>query len=71
MEKTFQELVEAREKAAKGEYDMSGYHAGVYYDLQRGNFSFECNVFNIEDCESEVIPDNLDGWYAVMLDIHN
>ena len=70
-EKYWEELLSAKEKADNGEYDMSGYYAGIYRDLAYGNFSFECNVFNIDDYDSESIPEDIEGWWAIMVDMHN
>lgn len=70
-EKCWEKLLSAKEKADNGEYDMSGYYAGIYRDLDYGNFSFECNVFNIDDYDSESIPEDIEGWWAIMVDMHN
>lgn len=71
MANTWNEMVKAKEEAADGKYDMSGYYAGIYRNLHYGNFSFENNVFNIDDYTAEEIPGDIEGWYAVMVDMHN
>lgn len=50
---------------------MSGYYAELYKDSLYGNFSFDSNVYNIDDYEAERLPDNINGWWAVMVDMHN
>lgn len=64
-------MIEAKKDVEYGKYDMSGYYAGVYRDLNYGNFSFECNVFDTDNFESETIPEEIEGWWAVMVDMHN
>ena len=71
IEEIFEKLVEARNKALEGEYDMSGYYAGIYKDLNQGNFSFETNVYDITTNCSETIPEDIIDYYAVMVDMHN
>jgi hypothetical protein len=70
-EEIFEKLVEAKNKALEGEYDMSGYYAGIYKDLNQGNFSFETNVYDITTNYSETIPEDIIDYYAVMVDMHN
>lgn len=70
-EQVWKKLIEAKEEADNGSYNMAGYYAGIYRDLVYGNFSFECNVFNTVDYESESIPEDIEGWWAVMVDMHN
>jgi hypothetical protein len=70
-EEMFKKLVEARKKALDGEYDLSGYYAGIYKDLNQGNFSFETNVYNISTGHGEIIPEDITDYYAVMVDMHN
>lgn len=67
----WEKLIEAKGKAERGEYDMSGYYAGLYRDLDYGSFCFECNVFDTDNFESETIPEEIEGWWAVMVDMHN
>ena len=67
----WEKMVDAKEKADKGEYDMSGYFAGQYKDAQYGSFCFESNVYNISEWKAEKIPDNIDEYYAIMVDMHN
>lgn len=67
----WEKMTVAKAEAADGKYDMTGYYAGIYRDLSYGNFSFECNVFDIDGYDAESIPIDVDGWWAVMVDMHN
>ena len=75
-EEMFTKMLAAREeeKENSGKYNtMSAYYAGIYKDLKYDSFSFESNVYdtvNGTNNPSEAI-DNPDGWYAVMIDMHN
>jgi hypothetical protein len=60
-----------KEKANPEEYKMSGYYAGQYKDAVNGYFCFDCNIFNIEEEQAESIPDDVEGYFAVMIDMHN
>ena len=72
-EEYWNKMLEAKEKAKEGEYDMSGYYAGRYKDLQYGNFCFESNVYNVETGKAESLPkeEEIVDYYAVMVDMHN
>lgn len=70
-EELFKKIVKSREKAKEGEYDMSGYYAKQYSDIIGGYFSFETNVYNISTGEAELLPEDIDNYYAVMVDMHN
>jgi|SRR6185312_508177 len=68
-------MLESKEKesAKKSEYlgGMSATYAGWYKTVCDGYFSFQCNVFNIDEEESETVPEDATGYYAVMVDMHN
>lgn len=49
---------------------MYGYILGCAAKLYHQDFSFECNVYNIEENDFS-IPEELSGWYAVMIDMHD
>lgn len=63
----------AKKEAEEDKHDMSGYYAGIYKNLQYGNFSFESNVFDITVQEAEKLPDKneIKDYFAVMMDMHN
>ena len=48
-------------------YEYVLQQAGSIYSQ---DFSFEANTYNIEEFDFS-IPEKLDGWYAVMIDMHN
>jgi hypothetical protein len=52
-------------------YGMSGYYAGLYKHASYNDFCFESNVYNITKDEGEMIPDNINDYYAVICDLHN
>ena len=64
-------LLKAKEDADKGEHDSTAYYAGLYRNAAYEEFCFETNVFNITTEEAEVIPEDVKGYYAVMVDMHN
>ena len=72
-ENCWNEMMQAKEDAKQGKYDMSGYYAGIYKNLDYGEFSFESNVFDITKNEAEEIPDEAEikDYFAVMVDMHN
>jgi len=73
--KLWDKMVEARneevEKNMANNHGMTGYFAGEYYDLDYGKFCFESNVYNITREEAETIPENITGYFAIMVDLHN
>jgi len=71
-EEMFNKMLEQKEIEKKiGKPDtMSAYYAARYAELKYQDFSFECNVFNTEE-NNFSIPEELNGWYAVMIDMHN
>lgn len=72
-EEVFTKLLEAREEEKTKGGTMSAYYAGIYKNLKYDDFSFESNVFDTENATND--PDfalsNPNGWYAVMVDLHN
>lgn len=70
-EEIWNDMLEAKKLVVEGKYDMTTYYAGIYSTIARGCFSSECNVFDIEEEVSETIPENIDGYWAVMIDIHH
>lgn len=67
-EETFKKVLEERGKSKKD--TMSAYYAERYASLKYQVFSFDCNVYNIDNYDYS-IPEELSGWYAVMIDMHN
>ncbi len=74
-EKLFLKIVEAREdekNKPENKYNtMSAYYAGLYKDVVYNNFCFESNVYNCTKEEGESIPENIEEYWAVMVDMHN
>ena len=70
-EELWDKLLEAKEKANAGEYDSTGYYAELYKNAQYENFSFESNVFNAAEYIAEEVPEDIENYYAVMVDLHN
>ena len=48
----------------------NGYHAKRYAYLKAGDFYNDSNVFNIQTGEAEKIPEDIENYYAVIVDIH-
>lgn len=75
-EKHFEKMLEAREneKDKDSKFNtMSAYYAGLYKDCLYDNFSFESNVYNIDEGTNDVTSalENPDKYYAVVVDMHN
>lgn len=51
-------------------YEMYGYVITKAGKLFQQDFFDECNVFNVENYNYSV-PEDVTGWWAVMVDIHN
>lgn len=49
----------------------SAYYAGLYKDAVYNSFCFDSNVYNIDLYEGETIPDDIEKYYAVMIDMHS
>lgn len=70
-EEAWKEMMSAKKIAKKGKYDMSGYYAGKYADAVHGAFCFDSNVYNASESIGETVPDDIEGYWAVMIDMHN
>ena len=70
-EELWNKLVQAKEESKEGKWDSTGYLAGQYRDAQYGNFCFDSNVYNVTEELAEDIPDNIEEYFAVMVDMHN
>jgi hypothetical protein len=75
-EKHFEKMLEAREKEKGNDSKfntMSAYYAGLYKDCLYDNFSFESNVYDIDEGTNniETALENPDKYYAVVVDMHN
>lgn len=70
-EELWDKLVQAKEEAKEGKWDSTGYLAGQYRDAHYGNFCFDSNVYNVTEGLAEDIPDNIEEYFAVMVDMHN
>lgn len=73
-EEVFQKLLEARENEKENpDSTMSAYYAGMYRDLKYDAFSFESNVYDIDNNTNN--PEHAlkepEQWFAVMVDMHN
>ena len=53
-----------------GDVRMKGYFYKKAGELYHQDFCFDTNVFNTEEYNYQV-PEEVEGWYAVMVDIHN
>lgn len=62
-----------KEVAKNQEHDLSAYYAGLYRNAKYDSFSFESNVYDIDNQTNnpEIALSNPEGWFAVMIDIHN
>jgi len=67
-EEYFNDMLKAREEDKDSA--MSAYYAKRYAELKCQEFSFECNIYNIEKNDFS-IPKEFNGWYACMIDMHN
>lgn len=70
-EELWSKMETARNEAKQGQYDMTGYYAGQYKDAQYGSFCFETNVYDIDEDVAETIPEDINNYYAVVVDLHN
>jgi len=62
-----------KEKEDGTKYDnwyMYGYCLQKASNLYKQNFSFDTNVFNIKECNYS-IPEDIENYFAIMIDIHN
>lgn len=71
-DEAFEKMLEARkEEKEKGKGTTSAYYADKYSKIKYRDFSFECNVYDCEVGTSEKMPDDISGYFAVMIDMHN
>lgn len=75
-EKAVEERKEKKEKKEKWEFvskrsDMSWYYAKKYSEAHYWEFCFDTNVYNIDTDEAESLPENMEWYRAVMVDMHN
>jgi hypothetical protein len=52
------------------DYYMYGYQLKIAGQLFSQDFCFDCNVFNLENYDYS-IPENVNDYYAVIVDMHN
>jgi hypothetical protein len=52
------------------DWNMYGFCLKSASNLYQQKFCFDCNVFNVEKWNYS-IPENINEYYAVMIDIHN
>lgn len=73
-EEMFEKMLQEREKEKEGKsYPMSGYYARLYSDAKSDNFCFDTNVYdtvNYTNNPSRALEE-AEGWFAVMVDLHN
>ena len=55
---------------AKDDYHMYGYSLKIAANLYYQSFCFDTNVFNVEKYDYS-IPEDVKGFFVVMVDIHN
>jgi hypothetical protein len=60
-----------KDKKEKSTWSRVGYLSDQLSDLASGNFCFDSNVYNADTDEAETIPEDVTGYYAVMVDMHN
>lgn len=65
-----EEKKRAQEYADKDQPSMEGYCLRTAGELLSQNFCFDCNLYNVEEGDYS-IPENPEGWFAVMIDMHN
>jgi hypothetical protein len=68
-EKAFNDLV--KERATGDAFSLDGYYADRYANLDYRRFCFDSNVYDITEQIGEQIPDNIEDYWAVMIDLHN
>lgn len=60
-----------RRKEEYGDGFWSAYHAKEYADWVNLYFSFNRNVYDVPGDAGESIPDDIEGYWAVVVDMHN
>jgi len=72
VDKCLKDMLEAIEKEKKGEDGISSaYYASLYSDAKYNNFSFDSMVYDITTEEGEILPANTEGYWAIVIDLHN
>lgn len=59
------------EEEKEGKGTLSAYYAKKYANMKYENFCFDTNVFNIDEYEAEKIPEDIENYYVVVVDMHN
>lgn len=67
IEETWRKLIDAKENNKF----MVGYFAKRLMNLDYENFCFDSNVYNVTELTAESIPEDITGYFAVMVDLHN
>ena len=71
-EEAFEEMVKFRADNIKGiEKYQSAYYAYVYSLAKLNAFSFASNVYDLDHNVSERVPDDIDDYWAVKVDLHH
>lgn len=73
-EEYFEKVVEERKKEKETEntgWPMSAYYAKRYAEAAYGDFCFDTSVYDATTGEAETIPENIEEYWAVMIDMHN
>ena len=69
-DKVLAELETEYPKEGDAKNFMRGYLLKKAGSLLEEDFFFDTNVYNVEDWNYS-IPDDIDGWFAVVIDMHN
>lgn len=71
-EKLWEQIIKEKEMEDSGEKSFwLAYNMRQYSQLDyRDEFNIEKNVFNITDYESEVIPEKIENYWAIVIDMH-
>lgn len=74
--KAWEELLAEKQKEDQegkkpGEWGFAGYRGRRWAETRDGQFCFDSNVFDITKEHAEKLPDDLTGYWAVMVDMHN
>ena len=71
-EELWEKMLECKAKELNKATDtLSAYYAKKYADAKYENFCFDTNVFNIDTYEAEKIPEDIENYYVVVVDMHN
>jgi hypothetical protein len=73
-EEAFERLLEAREHEKQRNITdfafLSSHYAHRYYLKKSKKLSFSSGVFDLESYVAERVPDDIDGYWAVFVDLH-